>query len=403
MRKTASRILNLLIALIVFPAWISMTFRLGGHGSLSAGGLQNLRYFTILSNLMQGGVSLAWALGRRPRRLKYAATTAVALTFSVALLFLGRLYGYASMYAGANFWFHLVVPVLAMADFLLLDREGTFTLRDTLPAMLPMLFYGIFYLGNLLKNGIKGNDWYGFAAGGWGSAAVVFLVILAGNWLLALLLQLPRRANKRKAASDPARLRNVMFDLFGVLARFDTEGYYRDHDIDAADAALLRREVFRSLEWAMLDRGVLSDEEAAAAVCRRLPERLHPAARDFIRRENRALLPVCGMETLLRDLKDRGLRLYLLSNTSSAFHRFRGEIPALRLMDGVMISADVRLVKPDPALYRLACKRFGIDPAETAFVDDAPINAEAAQHIGMRSYVFNDDADALRAWLRVCF
>lgn len=202
MRKTVSRILNLIMAVIVLAAWLSMTFRVGKHGSLSAEGLQNLRYFTVLSNLLQGGVSLAYALGRRPRRLKYAATVAVALTFFVVLLLLGPVYGYDSMYVGANFWFHLVVPVLAMVDFLFFDREGRFTLRDSLLTMLPMVAYSLFYMGNLLKNGVKDNDWYGFAVHGPPTAARVFLVILIGNWVIALLLRWPRRERRRSSAGE---------------------------------------------------------------------------------------------------------------------------------------------------------------------------------------------------------
>ena len=198
MRKIISRILNIVIAVLALWAWIAMVFRLGRHGDLSAGGLQTLRYFTVLSNLMQAGVSLAYAFGAKPRRWKYASTVAVALTFTVVLVFLGPLYGYPSMYAGANFIFHLVVPVLAMADFIFLDREGTFRLTDSLLAMIPMLAYGHFYVGNLLINGIEGNDWYSFARGGPLSAAIVFCLILHGNWGLALLLRLPRRARRPK-------------------------------------------------------------------------------------------------------------------------------------------------------------------------------------------------------------
>ena len=193
--------------------------------------------------------------------------------------------------------------------------------------------------------------------------------------------------------------KNVLFDLVGVLMRFDTEGYYRAYGICPEDVNLLRREVFRSLEWAMQDRGTISDEDAIASICARVPTRLRDTVGDFIRRENRAILPVPGMEALVRGLKDRGSGVYLLSNTSRAFHRFRAEVPALRQFDGELISADVGLVKPDPEIFRLACRRFGIDPAETAFVDDTPINAEAALHVGMKAFVFNDDVDALRAWL----
>ena len=178
--------------------------------------------------------------------------------------------------------------------------------------------------------------------------------------------------------------------------RKHTVGYYRIHGIAPAERTIIQRKVFRSLEWAMLDRGTISEEDAAAAVCERMPERLHAAARDIVYRRNRAILPVPGMVELLADLKEAGFRLYLLSNTSVAYHRFRSEIPGIRYFDDTLISADVGLVKPDPEIFHLACRRFDIIPSESAFIDDTPINAEAAHHIGMRAFVFNDDVDDLR-------
>lgn len=203
MRKVISWVLNLLIAAFVLWAWLNMTFRPDRHGLLSTGGFQNLRYFTVLSNLLQGGVSLVRVFGRRTGRWKYVSTTAVALTFFVVLLFLGPAYGYDSMYTGANFWFHLVVPVLAMADFLIFDRADSFTLRDSFVATLPMLAYSLFYVVNLLVNGVKGNDWYGFAKDGPKSAVAAFLIILATNWVIALLLRLPRRRRGHARGGSP--------------------------------------------------------------------------------------------------------------------------------------------------------------------------------------------------------
>ena len=195
-------------------------------------------------------------------------------------------------------------------------------------------------------------------------------------------------------------IKNVVFDMVGVLMRFDTEGYYRAHNIAPGDREILRREVFRSLEWAIQDRGAISEADAAAAICARVPARLHGAVRDFVCRENRAILPVEGMAALLRDLKGAGYRLFLLSNTSVAYHRFRSEIIGLECFDGELISADVGLVKPDPAIFHLAFERFGIDPGESAFIDDTPINAEAAHYVGMCTFVFNGDVRGLREWMR---
>lgn len=194
-------------------------------------------------------------------------------------------------------------------------------------------------------------------------------------------------------------IRNIIFDLFGVIARFDTEGYYTVHGISPSDQQILQREVFRSLEFAMGDRGTISEEEAVDAICARVPEHLHEAVCDFIYRQNRTILPIPGMEALLQCLKDHGHYLFLLTNTSKAFHRFRTRISGIELFDGELISADVGLVKPDPAIFRLACQKFGIQPHESAFIDDAPINAEAAQCAGMRAYVFHGDVDELGKWL----
>lgn len=205
-------------------------------------------------------------------------------------------------------------------------------------------------------------------------------------------------ANNTPGGNDP--IRNIVFDLFGVLMRFDTEGYYRLHKVSPDDREILRREVYRSLEFAMGDRGTIHEEEAAAAICARVPSRLHTAVRDLIYRQNEAKLPIPGMEALLNDLKNAGYRLFLLSNTSEAYRRFYGEIPGIGLFNDTLFSADVGLVKPDPAIFRLACARFGIVPSQSVFIDDTPINAEAAHFIGMKAFVFHGDAGELRQWLK---
>ena len=190
-------------------------------------------------------------------------------------------------------------------------------------------------------------------------------------------------------------IKSILFDMVGVLFHFDTESYYTSRDILPSDREIIGREVFRSLEWAMQDRGVISEADAVSAICERVPARLHPVVRDFICRQNRDMLPIPGMNELLTDLKKAGYRLFLLSNTSEAFHRFRANVPGIDLFDDTMISADVNLVKPDPMIFRLACERFDIIPQEAAFIDDTPINAEAAQHVGMKAFVFNNDVAEL--------
>ena len=210
LRRKISLPLNLALAVVVFAAWAKMVFHIDENGVLSSSGLYSLKYFTVLSNLLQAIVSLAWAayLGRalrgraaRPPRLlhglRHAAVVSVALTFLTVVCFLGPVFGFRGMFSGANFWFHLVVPLASALDFCLLDREGPHALRETPLALIPMLLYGVGYVANLLINGVgqwpHSNDWYGFASGGPVWSAVVFLVIILGTAGIALLLRLPRR------------------------------------------------------------------------------------------------------------------------------------------------------------------------------------------------------------------
>ena len=57
-------------------------------------------------------------------------------------------------------------------------------------------------------------------------------------------------------------IKNIIFDMVGVLMLFDTVSYIEEHHLSEADMAILSKEVFRSLEWARQDRGSISTQEA---------------------------------------------------------------------------------------------------------------------------------------------
>ena len=105
------------------------------------------------------------------------------------------------------------------------------------------------------------------------------------------------------------------------------------------------------------------------------------------------------MDELLSRLKEQGYRLFLLSNTCRRQHVFWPLVPESRFFEDTLISADVGLVKPQPEIFMMACEKFGIDPVETAYIDDSPMNAEAAYYVGMHAFVFHDDILELRNWL----
>ncbi|MDO5000770.1 MAG: HAD family phosphatase [Eubacteriales bacterium] len=191
-------------------------------------------------------------------------------------------------------------------------------------------------------------------------------------------------------------IKNIVFDMGNVIIRFDPELFMIRLGLAEEDRKLLKRELFVSLEWSRMDRGSLTDEEAAEIVCRRVPERLHDAVRRLVGMWDRPILPVDGMYELVEELKGMGYGIYLLSNASFRQHDYWPRVPASKFFDGTLISADVKLVKPQPEIYRLLCDKFSLVPEECVFIDDSTSNAEGAYFCGINALVFHGDAHEMR-------
>jgi len=195
-------------------------------------------------------------------------------------------------------------------------------------------------------------------------------------------------------------IRNIVFDMGGVLIRFDREYFIRRLGVNAEDEPVLMNEVFRSLEWARMDRGSIAEEDAVRNICARTPRRLHDSVEKLVTMWERPILPVDGIYELIEELKGKGYGIFLLSNASLRQHEYWPRIPASRFFDGTLISADVQLVKPQPEIYALLCGTFGLTPSECFLIDDTPQNIEGAFEADMPGFVFNDDAAALKTALK---
>lgn len=195
-------------------------------------------------------------------------------------------------------------------------------------------------------------------------------------------------------------IRNLVFDMGGVLFSYDPPAFVRKYCPSPADAELVYRELFLAPEWRETDLGNLSDEDYLAVVLPRIPERLRPAARFLFARWHEMPRPFPEMEALVRSLKESGYPLYLLSNMSPRFYRFYRNIPAVKYFRGMLVSCDVHRMKPDPEIYRILFDRFCLRPEECFFVDDSPENAAAGAALGMTAFCFRGDYAALRAALR---
>lgn len=186
------------ILIILFTVWsVGYMFFFSGSGNMRVNRGVIFRYFTVDSNILCA-LSCIPPLFFRDKPgsksimlFRYAGTTSVTVTMMTVLLFLGPVYGYASMFSNWNLWLHLLGPVLAIVSFIWLEwEEASLEKKHILLAILPVILYGIVYYIMVVLIGSENGGWpdfYMFNAGGrW---YLSFGAMLVGTALIALILR----------------------------------------------------------------------------------------------------------------------------------------------------------------------------------------------------------------------
>ncbi len=147
--------------------------------------------------------------------------------------------------------------------------------------------------------------------------------------------------------------------------------------------------VFKSPYWIMMDRGTITNEEAITAMTGK-DELLRPYIQlimnswiDFknIISEGVEAVNIC---------KAHGKKLYILSNYDNIFFYYAcKKFDFFQLFDGKVVSSQVHMVKPTPAIYSYIVEKFNLNPSRTLFIDDTPANIEAALNAGWHGFCMN--------------
>ncbi len=198
-------------------------------------------------------------------------------------------------------------------------------------------------------------------------------------------------------------LKNIIFDFGNVLgwtlADYTTETYISDLE----ERKLIRKVVFDPNDWDQLNRGAMTDEQMCQRICSQLPEHLWEDACIVYNNWTNTATPVPGMIRLVRELKAKGYKMFLLSNATDTFAEKYKDIPwmcsVLNQFDGLVFSAKVGMAKPDLAIYQYVLDTYGLKAEETMFVDDYQENIEACQKVGMIGYHFDQNADKLNEYI----
>ena len=107
--------------------------------------------------------------------------------------------------------------------------------------------------------------------------------------------------------------------------------------------------------------------------------------------------PIEGTVAILSQVRDAGYRIYALTNWSAeTFPRARALFPFLEWFEGIVVSGDEGIRKPDPEIWQRMVRRYGISPTATVYIDDMPRNVEVATELGFCAIRF-ESPELLRA------
>lgn len=195
-------------------------------------------------------------------------------------------------------------------------------------------------------------------------------------------------------------IKNIVFDIGRVLKGWNPDlvpFFGEKAGKETYDA------IWTSGLWAQIDLGIIPDDELLRQMIAKSPQREKEIRwvwdhLDHISEYYSYSAP------WIRSLKKEGYHVYYLSNYSE---RVRKQVPHtlefLPEMDGGVFSCDVKMVKPDPAIYQYLCKKYGLIPEECLFLDDVQENVDGAIRIGMHSLRFEGYEKSLpviRAYLK---
>ncbi len=179
-------------------------------------------------------------------------------------------------------------------------------------------------------------------------------------------------------------IKNIIFDLGNVLLNFQPKEYLKEKGLEGECLDFVYKEIFLSREWVELDRGTMSREEAFFNITSRNPDKREFLQTFFSFEE--ILTPILPNVAVLKELKSRGYNTYYLTNYhKEAFQFAYSNFDFFESFDGGVVSADVKLIKPDHQIYLCLKEKYSLNPEESLFIDDHQKNVEAAAELGFNT------------------
>ena len=177
------------------------------------------------------------------------------------------------------------------------------------------------------------------------------------------------------------KIQNVVFDMGNVLMDFQPGFSLDKYCADEAEKALIRRELFEGPEWEQGDLGLIRDEDRFDLIKSRVPKEHWQALSDCAYKWHECMVPLPGAGEFCDYLRGQG----------AGYRTCKGS------GDGLVVSADIHLLKPDVKIYRYLLEKYALTAGECLFIDDRPDNVEGARLAGLQAVQFRGSYDQIKA------
>ena len=173
--------------------------------------------------------------------------------------------------------------------------------------------------------------------------------------------------------------------------RIGEKAFWISEDTDTLVEKLYNA-IFMSGEWDEIDRGVLPLETIIVRIASHMEGGFYDELiRYCLNNSGRALKQYDYARSWIWNVKAKGFGVFYLSNYSRFMMAQNMEcLDFVPMMNGGIFSDDVKLIKPDPAIYELLCERYCLIPNECVFIDDKKKNVEAAAKLGFHTILMKD-------------
>lgn len=178
-----------------------------------------------------------------------------------------------------------------------------------------------------------------------------------------------------------------------VLLDYDPQAAMNELEIEPAAQTVIMKELFCGKEWIQLDLGNITEDKAYESICRRIPSEYHKALKKAVNGWDICMKPLDSAQEFCKKIKAEGYGVYVLSNAHKSFYRYFPRYFDIDFFDGVVVSADIHITKPDIRIYNYLLKKYSLRAEECLFIDDRADNVEGAIRAGMKAHQFKSDFD----------